>query len=67
MEATSAMPGERWLVNLQPVDAEPQKLHEVIVTLKDYDVRTQTWTVAQEGEEDSDVAVLAKHLLRRVD
>ncbi len=67
MDATSAMPGERWLVNLQPVDAEPQPSREVTVTLKDFDARTQTWTVAQGGEEDSDVAVLAKHLLRRVD
>ena len=67
MDANSAMPGERWLVNLQPVDAEPQEFREVAVTLKDFDARTQTWTVTQDGQEESVVAVLAKHLLRRVD
>jgi hypothetical protein len=64
MDAKSAMPGERWVVNLQPVDAEPQQFQEVTVTLKDFDARTQTWSVEQEGQEES-VAVLAKHLIRR--
>jgi hypothetical protein len=57
------MPGERWLVNLQPVDAEPQESREVTVTLKDFDARTQTWSVEQDGPEES-VAVLAKHLVK---
>jgi hypothetical protein len=66
MNAKSAMPGEQWLVNLQPVDAEPQEFREVTVTLKDFDARTQTWSVEQDGQEGS-IAVLAKHLVRRVD
>jgi hypothetical protein len=66
MDAKSAMPGERWVVNLQPVDAEPQEFREVTVTLKGFDARTQTWSVAQEGREEP-VAVLAKHLVKRVD
>jgi hypothetical protein len=66
MNAKSPMPGERWLVNLQPVDAAPQKFREVTVTLKDFDPRTQAWSAAHDGQQET-VTVLAKHLLKRVD
>jgi hypothetical protein len=65
MNAEPAMPGERWLVNRQPVDTEPQETREVTVTLKDFDARTQTWSVEQDGHEGS-FAVLAKHLIKRI-
>jgi hypothetical protein len=62
---SSPQPGERWRVRLQPVDATDQHAPEVTVTLGDFDARTDTWTVKQDGEEKS-VAVPAKYLVRRV-
>ena len=61
-----AKPGERWLVNLQAIeDTASNALNEVPVTLQDFDPRTETWTVQPEGSEQS-VALLAKHLIRRL-
>lgn len=62
----SAKPGERWLVNLQAIDdAASDEANEVSVTLEDFDPRTDTWTVQPEGTDQS-VALLAKHLIRRL-
>ena len=62
----SAKPGERWLVNLQAIEGTPSNaVNEVPVTLEDFDPRTDTWTVQPEGSEQS-VALLAKHLIRRL-
>ena len=63
MAPTSAKPGERWLVNFQPVDAAPQAFKEVAVTLADFDPRTDTWTVRPEWASQS-FALLAKHLIK---
>ena len=65
MKTHSAQPGERWLVNLQPIDAAAQNTNEVVVTLKDYDPRTDTWTVQPEGSTQS-IGVQAKHLMKRL-
>ena len=65
MDSKSAKPGERWRVNLQPVDAASTDPNEVTVTLQDFDPRTDTWTVQPEGSTQS-AGVLAKHLIRRV-
>jgi hypothetical protein len=65
-KSQSAKPGERWLVNLQAIDDTPSnKLHEVAVTLEDFDPRTDTWTVQPEGM-DRSVGFLAKHLIRQL-
>ena len=64
--APSASPGERWLVNLQPIDAATEDPHEVTVKLLDFDPRTDTWSVEQEGVSGS-TALLAKHLIRRLE
>ncbi len=62
----SAKPGERWLVNLQPVQNQPSNaVKEVSVTLNDFDPRTETWMVQVEGTEES-VALLARHLIKRL-
>ncbi len=62
----SAKPRERWLVNLQPIEnTASSAVNEVPVTLQDFDARTETWTVQREGTEES-VALLAKHLIRRL-
>ena len=64
--AKLAKPGERWLVNLQAIEGTPSNdVNEVPVTLEDFDPRTETWTVQPEGSEQS-IAVLAKHLIRRL-
>jgi hypothetical protein len=61
-----AKPGERWLVNLQPIQNKPSKaVTEVPVTLKDFDPRTETWMVQPEGTSEP-VALLAKHLIKRL-
>ena len=61
-----AKPGERWLVNLQAIQNTPSNaVNEVPATLEDFDPRTETWTVQPEGSEQS-VALLAKHLIRRL-
>ena len=61
-----AKPGERWLVNLQPIEGTPSnEVDEVPATLEDFDPRTETWTVQPEGSEQS-VALLAKHLIKRL-
>lgn len=62
----SAKPGERWLVNLQEIDDIPSNdANKAAVTLGDYDPRTDTWTVQPDGV-DGSVALLAKHLIRRL-
>jgi hypothetical protein len=61
----SARPGERWLVNLQPVDESEEGVEETTVTLQDFDPRTETWTVQKEGSA-GETALHAKHLIRRV-
>jgi hypothetical protein len=62
----SAKPGERWVVNLQAVQDTPgNAVNEVQVTLKDFDPRTETWMVQPDGKDDP-VALLAKHLIRRL-
>ena len=64
--AKSAKPGERWLVNLQPIQNVPRTAaNEVPAMLEDFDPRTETWTVQPEGAEQS-VALLAKQLIRRL-
>ena len=65
-DSKSAQPGERWLVNLQPIeDTASNAVNEVPATLQDFDPRTETWMVQPEGTEQS-VALLAKHLIRRL-
>ena len=65
-DSKSAKPGERWLVNLQAIeDTASNALNEVPATLEDFDPRTETWTVQPEGSEQS-VALLAKHLIKRL-
>ena len=61
-----ANPGERWRAHLQPIDEIAHESTEATVTLVDFDARTDTWTVKREGEADT-IALLAKHLIRRLD
>ena len=61
----SAAPGERWLVNLHSIDKAPHESREVTVRLVDFDPRTDTWTVKQDGFDES-ISVLTKHLIRRL-
>jgi hypothetical protein len=62
----AATPGERWRASLQPIDETAHESKEGTVTLIDFDARTDTWTVKREGEADT-IALLAKHLIRRLD
>ena len=61
-----AIPGERWRANLQPVDETGHEFEEGTVMLLDFDARTDTWTVKREGSAET-IALLAKHLIRRLD
>jgi hypothetical protein len=47
---TSPQPGQKWLVRLQPIDTIDKQAPEATVTLKDFDARTDTWTVQLEDE-----------------
>jgi hypothetical protein len=59
------LPGEKWRAHLQPVDEPSQESPEVTVTLRDFDARTDTWTVQPEGQATS-VAIRAKSLIARI-
>jgi hypothetical protein len=61
-----AIPGERWLVNLRAVDGSSSVSRQVPVTLVDFDPRTDTWTVQEEGATGS-VALQAKDLISRIE
>ena len=66
-QSPSPQPGERWLVNLQPIeDAAGGEANQVAAVLGDYDPRTDVWMVQPE-EADRSVALLAKNLIRRLD
>ena len=61
-----AKPGEQWLANLQAIESTSgNDVNKAVVTLKDFDPRTETWMVQPEGTEQS-VALLAKHLIKRL-
>jgi hypothetical protein len=64
--SAAAQPGDRWLVSLQPIDAVTQGSREATVKLIDFDPRTQTWSVEEEGGDGSTTALLAKHLIKRL-
>jgi hypothetical protein len=63
---TPAAPGERWRANIQPIDETSHESVEEIVTLVDYDPRTSTWSVTRDGRTET-IALLAKHLIRRLE
>ena len=66
-ESTSPQPGQRWLVNLQAIeDVAGGESNQTVAVLGDFDPRTDTWTVQREGADES-VALLAKHLIRRLE
>jgi hypothetical protein len=65
-ESRSPQPGEKWLVNLQPIEDGVGEPNHVAAVLGDYDPRTEAWMVQPEGADHS-VALLAKHLIRRLD
>ena len=46
----SPQPGQKWLVHLQPIDTIEKLGPEATVTLKDFDARTDSWTVQLEDE-----------------
>ena len=62
---SSPLPGEKWRAHLQPIDTTNQNAPEVTVTLKDFDARTDTWTVQPEDQEEA-VALPAKCLIARI-
>ncbi len=64
--AGGAKPGERWLVDLRAVDGSSSASREVAVTLVDFDPRTNTWTVQEEGASVS-VALQARDLISRIE
>jgi hypothetical protein len=61
----SPLPGEKWRAHLQPVDKTNSVSPEATVTLRDFDARTDTWTVQPEGQVTT-VALPAKCLIARV-
>ena len=61
----SPRPGQNWRVYLQPVESTNQNAPEATVMLGDFDARTDTWTVRNEGD-DTPIAIPAKQLIRRV-
>ena len=61
----SPLPGEKWREHLQPVDETNQQAPEATVTLRDFDARTNTWTVQPEGQATT-VALPAKCLIARI-
>jgi|GEM_PF-4865295 len=57
-ETKTAMPGERWLANLEHIDcASGQPSRQGVVKLIDFDARTKIWSV--EAEDDQTTCELA--------
>jgi hypothetical protein len=64
-DAKSALPGERWRVNLEPIEEDNVSNRQGIVKLIDFDPNTKVWSVEPE-DEGAPREVAADNLLERI-
>ena len=64
-ETKSALPGEQWRVNLEPIDEDNVSHRQGIVKLVDFDARTRVWSV-EPAEEGAPEEVAEDNLIERV-